>query len=71
MPAVFGFTFMFRLNEQFLYVKFYLTIFVCWGKPRLHEQFLLKTKDWRLGSLDDKKMPILCVVSSIRTIFYM
>ena len=29
-----------RLDEQFLCDKFYLTIFICWGKLRLQKQFL-------------------------------
>ena len=66
-----------RLHEQFLCDNFYLTTFICWGKPRLHEQFLCE-KFYLLASLhkqflfeNKKKMPILYVVSSTRTIFCM
>ena len=39
-----------RLQEQFLCDKLYLTIFICWGKPRPYEQFLFENK--RLETVD-------------------
>ena len=51
-----------RLHEQFLCDKFYLFASV---RPVYTSNFYLKTKHWRLRSMDDiKKLPILCVVSS-------
>ena len=56
-----------RLHEQFLCDKFYLFASV---RPVYTSNFYLKTKDWRLGSMDDCQSYI-CVVPSTRTILCM